>query len=638
MFKKHILNKNIITVSDIQRRHPRYLTCDTDKMYADLANEIFELLHEDLSFMEPTQVKNACISLTLYLEDIHSRLHLFDTFTQMYQKMFGCYLPFYFSTDKNAPDAELDAMRFMIWHSCSAEREGQILNPSNEGLKSIAEDLLSFWKEKKDTILPNVELADYIYSEETQTDVNEVKTVLIWLSRYYSLGHWYTNETDSLHPSEIKQLIQNSDKGTIDYATDCYAICEQRTWPLSVSPQHVYAEMIRMEMDDPNDELASTIENLKFKPFGIYELTGYRHNEVCLKDFLGNTFHVSSGNFLGDVKKFIQKNTHLAGSFICMDDTWHLNGPCIWSKPPKKDIDEHLDEVRQRHHYMNDFRGQYDEFINTHNGERLYFFRNSKGYTEWIEQELGLSYEETPLNNESKNKPMAIFFEDNGQMTIITYPQCIKHPNNPCYAPLQSSEEGIGFIASRDFCSPGCTLHLIEHDLLPKAMFNDIRGREYGRKLMQENMDFIARCMRRDITTDVVFRKRNIYANENDNIDFSKRYGSKHSYNEFVELISAEKSFRSKAHKEWKVVRANHTTTIIQDVKHRLNHEFATRDLYEAHLALDSQQIQVATLVPFVGKEKAPAASALLYNIVGQGQTMNNLRKLVDKFMKGRFL
>ena len=59
-----------------------------------------------------------------------------------------------------------------------------------------------------------------------------------------------------------------------------------------------------------------------------------------------------------------------------------------------------------------------------------------------------------------------------------------------------------------------------------------------------------------------------------------------------------------------------------------------TRDLYEAHLALSANEIQVAALVPFVGKDNASAASALLYNIVGQGQTFNAFRKMVNDAVK----
>ena len=48
----------------------------------------------------------------------------------------------------------------------------------------------------------------------------------------------------------------------------------------------------------------------------------------------------------------------------------------------------------------------------------------------------------------------------------------------------------------------------MKHNMLPDAMFNDTRGREHGCKLMQDNMEFMARCMRRDITTDSIVRKR----------------------------------------------------------------------------------------------------------------------------------
>lgn len=82
------------------------------------------------------------------------------------------------------------------------------------------------------------------------------------------------------------------------------------------------------------------------------------------------------------------------------------------------------------------------------------------------------------------------------------------------------------------------------------------------------------------------------------------------------------------------MVQANATTTVIRDVTRRQNHHVPTRKLYEAHLALDAKEIQVATLVPFVGREHAPAASALLYNIVGLGMPRNSLRKFVRDAME----
>lgn len=506
MIKKHILNKQNINAGDIRRRHPRYLTCDTDKMYADLANDIYEIVHEDLSFMEESQIKSACISMALYFEDIHSGFHLFDTFTQMYKKMFGYYLPFYDTTDANDRNADFDAIRFMLWHSCCAEREGMVINPTNEGLKNRSLDLLEYWNEKKKSILPNYELADYLYSEETQTDANEVKNVLVWLSQYSPLGRWFTNNNKE-QVSNLLKIMPNTDKDTLSYASSCYALCEHRTWPLSVSSQSVYAEMIRIEMDNPNDELASAIEQIQFKPFTIYEVVEADMFSICLKNHLGNTIRINANEFLGDIKKLTKQNTHLAGSFIGLNNEWKLNGPCIWSNPKKKDIEIHFEKARQNHHYMNDFRGQFDEFIKEHGGERLYFFRNVKEYELWLNKELQLDTKDISFSNLPK-QPFATFIEDNGQTTICFDIQCIKHPLNTSYNSSEALEYAIGLISSTSFCSSDLLRYLMKHDMLPDAMFNDTRGREHGCKLMQDNMEFMARCMRRDITTDSIVRKR----------------------------------------------------------------------------------------------------------------------------------
>ena len=631
MAKRQILSINTITAGDIKRRHPRYMTCDTDRAYAKLANDIYELIHEGFGFMQERQFRNACISMALFFEDMRSGLHLFEAFTRMYQKMYGCYLPFYATTGADAPDAMLDSMRFMLWHSCVAEREGAVINPTNDGLKAYAAKLLNLWNERKTTLPPNDELADYLYAEETQTDADQVKTVLVWLSRYCPFGRWFTNPSEAELMAEYKLLLNGTDKDTLAYAADCYTLFEHRTWPLSVTPQHVYAEMIRIDMDDPDDELAEAIEQVEGKPFAIYEVLGCEKQNARLKDFLGNVISVSKNDFFGSVEKLARQNTHLAGAFICLDGVWHLNGPCLWSKPVKKEIDMRLDGLRFKHHLMHDYAGQYDDFIRRHGGERLYFFQNAKEYKQWLRNELGLSHGEVPIAVEYDDKPMAVFFEDNGQMTNCFETACIKHPANPCYNTVDAGEDSMAFFASR-LCSPGMLLYLTEHDLLPDIMLNDMRGREHGRLLLQDNIDFMARCMRRDIESETVVRPRIFHAEEN---DAAPGLGDdKVTFETFVRLVAEEKSIRSKANKEWRVMRANATTTVIRDVDRRRDYSMPTRKLYEAHLALTGKQIQVAALVPFVGKDCAPAASALLYNIVGQGQWRNDLRKFVNDAME----
>ena len=629
------LYSNTITTGDIKKRHPRYLTCETDKQYAELAKDIYDLLYDDLSFMDERQIKHASISLALYFEDIHSNTHLFETFTKFYKELFGRYVPFYSSENADSTLGRIDAMKFMLWHAIAAERDGMMLNPTNLGLANMAERLQNLWDERKDKIEPNEELADYLYSEETQENANEVKMVLIWLSLYSFLGRWYGNPNPQNDEAGLGKLMTQADKETMEYANECHIVFRIQTWPLSLTPQHIYAEMIRIEMDDPKDEIAESIEQMKVKPYEMFQIAGNDLMGFTLKDFQGKTFWMDYNDFVGDARKMIAKHTHILASFIKLSNRWELNGPSLWLNPSKKHYQMYLEELQQHYHWMHDYVGQYDKLINKHHGQRLYFFRNAKEYCKFVNDEMGIKDPEMPSEFVSREDPMACFFENNGQTTCCMDSQCIKHPDNPCYDKSYAEENSLTFIGNTTSCSPDMLLYMFEHNLLPDAMFNDIRGRKHGRQLMQENLEFMARCMRRDIKSDKVFHKRTGSILDNNENDVpTERYNSKLSYDAFVDAINEENIVLSKARKEWRVVRVDNTKTIIRDVDKGINYEMRTRDLYEAHLALEKEDIQISAVAPFVGKENASAASALLYNIVGKGQAFNNLRKNVNEMLK----
>ena len=303
--------------------------------------------------------------------------------------------------------------------------------------------------------------------------------------------------------------------------------------------------------------------------------------------------------------------------------------------PSQKHYQMYLDELQQHHHWMHDYVGQYDEFLNNRNGERLFFFRNGKEFYQWWQTDLCMQDTELFDDVRKRKEAIACFFENNGQTTFCMDAECIKHPNNPSYDKSYAEENSLAFIGNTESCSPDMLLYMFEHNLLPDAMFNDIKGRRHGRKLMQENLEFMARCMRRDIKSTKVFHKRTDW-NENEVMDAVRidNYQSKISYDNFIDAINEENIVLSKARKEWQVVRVDNTKTIIRDVDNQKDYEMRTRDLYEAHLHLEKDDIQISTVAPFVGKENASAASALLYNIVGRGQTFNNLRKYAKEIFK----
>ena len=158
-----------------------------------------------------------------------------------------------------------------------------------------------------------------------------------------------------------------------------------------------------------------------------------------------------------------------------------------------------------------------------------------------------------------------------------------------------------------------------------------MNGKEHGRLLLQDNLEFMVRCIRRDIGSDKVVRRRCEpgLTDDNDNNE-----GHKVNFETFVGILRQEETVRSKANKLWRLVSCDLTTTVIRDVDNFRDFTMPTRNLYNAYIEIDKDKIQVSTVSRYVGKINAPAASALLYNTVGKGRNWNEMFKSLDKMLR----
>lgn len=224
-----------------------------------------------------------------------------------------------------------------------------------------------------------------------------------------------------------------------------------------------------------------------------------------------------------------------------------------------------------------------------------------------------------------------VFLHPKGQMLFTVGAECIKSPDNPYYKKSKAEENALTLCILVEGCHPDLGMYLIEHNLVPDAMLNDINGKEHGRMLLQDNMDFMVRCIRRDIESDKVVRRRH----ETGVTDHNDDNGCQNvNFETFVNILSQETTVRSKANKAWRLVRCNKTTTVIRDVDNCREFSMPTRNLYTAYLEIDKEKIQVSTVSRYVGTVNAPAASALLYNTVGKGIHWNQMNKSMDKLVR----
>ena len=74
--------------------------------------------------------------------------------------------------------------------------------------------------------------------------------------------------------------------------------------------------------------------------------------------------------------------------------------------------------------------------------------------------------------------------------------ECICDPRNPYYDKQKASERALLLVVQNDV--PGEMLHyLIANNMLPDACMKSTISAEHGRQLMQQNIDFFARTLRR---------------------------------------------------------------------------------------------------------------------------------------------
>ena len=60
-------------------------------------------------------------------------------------------------------------------------------------------------------------------------------------------------------------------------------------------------------------------------------------------------------------------------------------------------------------------------------------------------------------------------------------------------------DNALAFVMARESCSPACLKYMVEKDYLTDVRLRSTDGEEHGHLLAQENLQFLACCLRRDL-------------------------------------------------------------------------------------------------------------------------------------------
>lgn len=617
----------MITVNQFQQWHPGLLVCDTDMAYTRLANAIYEELEPWISFMEPKEKPGVAIGLAHYIEDIISETHQMEVFMKLYKKMYGYTLPFYDDDDEKA---ELYKMSFALWHCICGQRNGYFLNPVTSTIQP-AEKMMHFIDDArtKYRCTPNEDLAGYLYSEDTLEDAIQVKNVLMWIEHRSFLGRWQNNKPEN-DPYNLEPMFPDVDSDLCTYGNASIMTFDKQAWPLSLPAQHIYAEMIRMDMEDPDDEMAKDVEDIEFRNIAMYHGIKVVNGNILLEDFRKEHLILDSNSGDTNLLKTFKTKKYVLGALFQYRGMWNLCGINNWMDITEEQFGRLCEEQNKMYSYKHDFVHQYDKYIERHNGRRMFFFKDWEAYRTWLEKVL-------ELRNVPKECPdgwndirgLVLFFEPNGQSTISPYGQLIYDEENPYYNPDLSEDRQFEVATSTELVTPTFLEYALVNNKLPLAAVNDRRGAEYGRQICQNNIEFLARCCRRDIKNPNVFcPRRNL--SPSDYPKNSNRIPGLLSKSQFVSELINEPHIRSKAAKTWEVIRANNDIVMMED-NHGNLVTMKTDNIYNAYRELwGTNKYTQSDVAPYMPKNQLSAATAIIYSLCGGGRIWRRLHRIFD--------
>ena len=130
----------------------------------------------------------------------------------------------------------------------------------------------------------------------------------------------------------------------------------------------------------------------------------------------------------------------------------------------------------------------------------LFYFKNVKEAMSYMNQVTGAPFKGSlPREWDKKDRDVVLFLSPTSHIFAMApgAAECICDPQNPYYNKQQAAEHALLLVVQN--AVPGEMLrYLIAHDMLPDASLKSTVSAEHGRHLMQQNIDFFARTLRRD--------------------------------------------------------------------------------------------------------------------------------------------
>ena len=495
--KNHTSQKQI-TIQDIRKAHPRGLCCDSDKEYANFANRLIDTMryNSESAGWSSDYRRTVALKATLYFEDLVSEVGLWKIFVTQHQKLYGKPLPFYHvESDYSADYPCIQDVQYLIWDSLIELQEDRLPNPENPGLLSVARDILNLMEKEFEDIAINDDLVSSLQDATYCQNFYELRQVLKWFyfDCYLTSGRF----TDYYYKKDQKFFVDTmgADPFNALYGAECLSAFNQTIGPLALEPKEwlsLFLEQVgkKKEAADVREIYCSDVE-----PF---QIVSHDKGHVRFRNWKNEEFSVRRTEMFKVPEKQLRdpKINGTIGIFARYRGEWFLNGVNSMG-----DISKPWDGYCQKKKVMADAGvPNYQQLMQLSGGSPLFYFESKDELLAFEENELKMPREE--LNKRKlpatiKNIVLFVPDEHGSFGYLFNSAECICDPRNPFYNREVAKKDALSIISNVEGVAGEFVRYAVAHNLLPDVAINSLQGEERGHELAQQNLDFLARTLRR---------------------------------------------------------------------------------------------------------------------------------------------
>ena len=495
LLSKKIMKNYYLTTEHWHAASLLPVSSSSDFYYVNLARRLYEHIRANPlgRNSDPYWVAHTAANIALYLEDVVSELGQWRTFVKKHKELYGKYLPFY---EVNEDEYYLDEINkqdicFLLWSQIMAgKEEGMIVNPYNFYLLKLTEEVYKVLdKEFEKAPINNDKikalqelLADGKHKVSTYTFLmGRATSSFIMLLDYEIASNQAINHLKPI-------LREDMTESTLRWLVDTQRILHEKSCLLAMKSAEWLCAFLH---ETGNEECARVVSEMKILPLSYYLLKSYDDTTMVLQSIEGEEYSIDRNSFEPIMEQLMTVNKVCLAQLICLEGKWTAYGSSSWYTDENvftsyKEASE-LDAKRKKE--------VYDKVMEHNGGYPVAYFKDLEAMNHWLVDELHLP----PYMKEEDEKNIAnlAFFVSPKSYIILNWgATTLKDSRNPLYQVSVASERQMRLLCSPHISSPEFFEFMLEHGMLTDAALASVEKGQDGKKLVQDNLDFIARFMR----------------------------------------------------------------------------------------------------------------------------------------------